>query len=98
MEQTYNQNLTDGKKYANYKSMLKPSTKKLLSVPKNDFYYGDEYVDWSGYSIGGSQSVRVSKQAIPIKVKDQVEGIMVWEEDIDQKFAHRIIPQSFETH
>ena len=65
---------------------------KLISEPARTSYYGTDYVDYSGFSIGGDRSNRVGKSAQPIIVDDKIEGVMVWEEPIDAKFAKRIIP------
>ena len=71
---------------------------KYITVPPRATYYGTEFLDYSSFSIGGDQSVRVGKSANPIMVDDKIVGVMIWEEPIDRKFANRIIPQSFETH
>jgi hypothetical protein len=55
-------------------------------------YVASSFIDNTGFSFVGDQDVRVGKLAMPIMIDDQIQGVMVWEEAIDKKFAELIIP------
>ena len=70
----------------------------IIEEPRGG-YYDTGLIDFSGYSIfGGKDCPRVGKTAIPIMVDDEIEGVMVWEEAINENFAKRLIPDSFTAH
>lgn len=72
--------------------MLNYTVTEYINGGENTTYMGHEFIDYSGFTIGGEQNHRVGKSAIPILIDGKVEGVMVWEERIDDKFAKRIIP------
>tara|TARA_B110000285_G_C14965452_1_gene533847 strand:+ start:838 stop:987 length:150 start_codon:yes stop_codon:yes gene_type:complete len=47
---------------------LSEKTTKYIKIPERTTYYGTEFIDYSGFSIGGAQNVRVGKSAIPITI------------------------------
>jgi hypothetical protein len=60
-------------------------------------YLAEELINYSGYDIAQGKR-RVSKIAIPIKIEDKINGVMIWEEDLAYKFNKSIIPESYFTH